>query len=106
MNDEGAGASITGAKKWRELRLFSLKNTRLREDLISVWEHLQEKEDAAKLFLVMPSERTRGNRQRGCDAPIHRYSGLDTVLSNLVSFTHPGDADGTGWPNLTYPMIL
>jgi len=27
-------------KKWRELRLFSLKNTRLREDLISVCEHL------------------------------------------------------------------
>ncbi|XP_064278193.1 uncharacterized protein LOC135301750 [Passer domesticus] len=65
--------NVSYEERLRKMGLFSLEKTRIKADLIDVYEYLKGgfQEDGARLCSVMPSNGTRGNRQKLMQRKFH-----------------------------------
>lgn len=76
------GLEHPSEEQLRELGLFSLKKRQLRGDLINVYQDLKGGclEDESSLFLVVLSNRKRGNRQKDIRRKFHLNMGKNFTL--------------------------
>ena len=83
-------------EKLRELGSLSLKKKRLRGDLTNAYEYLKGgcQEDGAKLFLVVPSNRTRDNGHKLKHRKFHYFEddrALEQVAQRGCGVSFSGD---------------
>lgn len=74
--DLRTGTSLLGGQA-EGAGLFSLEKRHLEGHFISVYQHVKGgyKEDGSRLFLVVPSNRTKGNRQKQTHSQFHLIMG-------------------------------
>ena len=73
-DDEEPGASHLYEERLEDLELFSLEKRRLKGNLINVCRYARGRSqvDRARLFLMMPSNKTRGNGYKLENKNFHR----------------------------------